>query len=513
MDVLKKRFICFIMIGLLSACSRSKMEPNRPSGPFPNDRNDLGVDGGGDFPTDWLEDGNDGLAGRDDGLGSGGQPGQPAPYSDPSASRRPTTDCPLIAGSQGQPGYRPAAPTHTGLDDIIPFPVGEGVRVPRTQQGPPTAPISPCEQAARGGQPPVAHPPIAAPAPAPLPQLVKVLFVVDKSFYNQRSDRDGGLRTHFVRAIYDAHKAEGWYSWGLIAFEGDDAPGDEAEFHTCQRNRSRCSGDPIFTTNHRIVENAISFIQIGLDEGLQIRYKKALDLTEKIIKEDLEQPTQGGSHYAVFFITGSSFRDGEYGYNHRDRDGQRFPADRLQRLYNKVGEIVNLTHQGYNNLVTFSTVYYGIEHRANHYLDRHGGSRNPDPPAIDPRVVLQEMAKYGNGRYISIENNAPLIPSVGYVAPPTDQPNAYAAAPPAYQPTSPYGLDVTRNPNTLPRDNTFSDTNIPVTPGFRRGWLEAQNKPESGIDWNAPSVLDHPLERKDEPLVQWRYNFRRDQNN
>lgn len=494
----------------MSACSKSRIEPNRQQAPFPNDRDN--PRGGGDFPTDWLEGGNDEPGGGNDGLGSQGQPSQP---TDPSAPRGPRIDCPLAAGQAGLA----TTTRRTALDDILPFSTDEPLHPPAGTPQRSPAVGSPCYQ---GTQPPAGQaagsvPVLRPPAPPPQPQLVKVLFVVDKSFFNQISDRDGSLRTHFVRSIYDAHKNEGWYSYGMIFFEGDDAPGDEAEFHTCRRhNRSRCDGDPIFTTNHQIVGNAINFIQIGIDEGLQIRYRKALDFTEEIIKEDLEQPTQGGSHYAVFFMTGSSFRDGEYGYGHTDRNGQRFPADRLQRLYNKVQSIVGLGRRGYNNMVTFSTVYYGIEHHAGHYRedDRGVRTRNPDPPTIDPRVVLQEMARYGSGRYINIENNTPLTtPSVGnYTAPSTDQQNAYAIAPPAYPQQPPYNLDVTRNPNTLSRDNTFSETNIPTSTGFRVRWLEALERPQSGINWTAPSALGNPLEREDEPLVQWKYNFQRDRN-
>ena len=117
----KKGLLFFIIIGFMSACSKSRMEPNRQQVPFPNDRDGPGG-GGENFPDDWFGD-NDKPEGGNDGLGSQGQPSQP---TDPSVSGRPRIDCPLAAGQAGLA----TTTRRTALDDILPFSTDEPLHPP-----------------------------------------------------------------------------------------------------------------------------------------------------------------------------------------------------------------------------------------------------------------------------------------------------------------------------------------------------------------------------------------------
>ena len=389
MNIFQKTLLFPVLIILLSGCSGSKMETQPPESPFPHDIDEVLVDGRGGDPSEDLFARDSAVGSRRTSTGTGG----PAPATDrtqpPPASASDTSPC-----EAGQLGTREPPPTapgessvrRTDLEEIIP----ETIEVPDTEC-PLAGRPDPSHQGHVADRSSGGATPQSQVAPVDAPHLVKVLFVVDKTWYNQQMDTDASLRISIVRSIYEAHQNEGWYSWGLITFEGDEARGDPVKAHITNRR----GNDPIFTSNRQIVESAIREIQIDVDEGWMVFYKKALDMVKKTIRDDLERPTQGGSHYAVIFIAGTSPRDEEYG----GLPHHNYNSEKLASLDNDIRDIVNLGQRGYNNRVTFSTVYYGIEHRAGHYLEYDGGgTRNPNPKRIDPRLILERMARNGGRR-------------------------------------------------------------------------------------------------------------------
>lgn len=126
------------------------------------------------------------------------------------------------------------------LDDILPFPDQEAFLIAQVK------PKDHLQVAFKFHVDPNMH------------QLVKVLFVVDKSEFNRTNDIDRHICTHFVREIYDVHKGESWYSWSLITFEGEEAEGDSLEYQVSRTCPEWSFGYgyscecPIFTTSHKL---------------------------------------------------------------------------------------------------------------------------------------------------------------------------------------------------------------------------------------------------------------------
>ena len=217
----------------------------------------------------------------------------------------------------------------------------------------------------------------------------KILFVVDKSrWQNYKYDPVGQTRLHYIRNYYQERENSGW-SWGLIAF------------HSINRaypliRHPRKGNQPVFTANNNTFRQALNVLANIPDEdpedatrdpqrvGTQYGYSKALNLVKDTIKHDLENDIQHNSNYYVYFIAGARPR-GDLEHRYEDR------------IFKKVREIVNLRP----GKIRFSTVYYGadVDTASRHrYTSRTG----PIYPDRDVKSVLKHMAKIVRGDFFEL---------------------------------------------------------------------------------------------------------------
>ena len=230
----------------------------------------------------------------------------------------------------------------------------------------------------------------------PVPTQTKIVFVVDKGGHNyvptefapNGNDHQKATRTHHVRQFFEDHRDNGWYSWSIITFKGRS--GGWRGFATPSISHDN---KPIFTKDHNLVTQAINNLSIQPD-GLQeegdrdhgkIQYGEALDLAERLIRDDIRKQTDD-AYYLVFFISGAST-------NERALQN-RFSFD--EYLFPEVEDIVNLKP----GRVFFSTAYYGWGHRFGHTYEN--GRANPD--ILNVTEILQEMADVGNGQFFNLRN-------------------------------------------------------------------------------------------------------------
>lgn len=199
----------------------------------------------------------------------------------------------------------------------------------------------------------------------PLDHPTRVLFIVDKSAHNWHSDHRVEKRRDSIRRFFETNKDNGWYSWGMITFQGDQA---RSEIF-----RKDSGSDPVFTKDLSLVDRAINSLTYDAYEGGDVGYQDALSLAKKAIRDDLRQFPREEADYKIFFITGA--RPTDYN-NYND-------------LQEDVREIVNLEI----NKVSLSTVYYGLERE--HRFGRHG--------QIGVKDILKTMAYVGRGGYTEIQ--------------------------------------------------------------------------------------------------------------
>ena len=323
-----------------------------------------------------------------------------------------------LAPSIPKPPARPSAPPPSARRPVRPAPHPVLTPRPIPEVGCPTCPLAPtvvdrppCHPVCPQPPPPVVntHPPCQPVCPEPSDCNVdvvtssptgyvgtKIVFVVDKGSHNYipTENADGGndpqklTRVHHIHQFVEDHRDSG-FSWSMITFYGRERGWKGfARAYISSDERGR---QPIFTEDYNVISQAIEDLSArpdgprreNRDHG-KIQYGDALQLTEKLIKEDIER--QDDAYYLVFFIAGESPRGHQ----------ERYPFD--QYIYKEVEDIVSLKPER----VFLSTGYYGWNHLLEHtYID---GSENPNVPNVTG--ILQYMASLGNGQFFHLENIA-----------------------------------------------------------------------------------------------------------
>ena len=226
------------------------------------------------------------------------------------------------------------------------------------------------------------------------PQM-KIVFVVDKGSHNyiptksspSGNDSYRATRVHHVREFFNSHRNR-QFAWGVITFQG--ASGGREGYANAYIYRDNKDDRPIFTGDYNLIAQAINKLSTQpdgsekeRDNNGQTQYGKALDLTKKLIEEDLDRNEDADNAiYLVYFISGQA---------PSNRYNDRYPLDEYD--YDKVEEIVGLKP----GKVFFSTAYYGWAHLAAE-PDRNAN------PGLDVVDILQEMASIGNGRFFNLTN-------------------------------------------------------------------------------------------------------------
>ena len=207
----------------------------------------------------------------------------------------------------------------------------------------------------------------------------KVVFVVDTSSHNFRpshpyvrvgSDLNAQMRMHFIRQFVDERWRSGWFAWSMITFLGTDSSRRGQASAIINSGRA---DRPVFTKSYSDISQAINRLE-GADGGRdKTNYKRALELTERLIKRDSEL-WQDDIYYQIFFITGT--RPWDSSYNR---------VDKLHNLYEYIRKIVSIRP----GRVFLSTAYYGLQHNI----------QNADPNIPNVVDVLRGMAEAGRGDF------------------------------------------------------------------------------------------------------------------
>ena len=445
---LLKHILLTLLVCLTFGCSGSKMEPINED-PFLESGEDGRLSLDGDDSDKRLSLDSD---------GSGGNQGERLRLADDIPAPPPAAAKPQAAAAN--PAERSVAgsgcPTPTCPPAVQANPCQPNCPQPQSQaqpQGQPQAQspiqtqphlVGPCTTPQGGLSP-------GMPYSEFVPKETKIVFVVDKGMHNrlptpyasEGNDRYGATRIHHIRQFFEDHKDHGWFSWSVITFVGR-LRGWEGDA-TAYISRDDDGHQPFFTKDHNVVMQAIDKLspsvtpdgseEEGVDSG-KIQYGAALELTKKLIKDDLREQTDD-VYYQVFFISGMSPTDAQH---------ERWPfEDYDHRILN---EIVNIKP----GRVFFFTAYYGWHHEGQHRLG-HGG-RNPDFPTVIE--ILEEMANIGgNDELIYLTNIA-------------GQPSLYSQSNIGTQQVHPCQQTAATNP---------CDTTVPVM---------------GGIDPNAPTLLHLP---------------------
>ena len=207
----------------------------------------------------------------------------------------------------------------------------------------------------------------------------KVVFVVDTSSHNYRpsqpyvkigSDLNAQIRMHFIRQFVEERWKSGWFAWSMITFLGTDS---SRRGHATAPINSGRPDRPVFTKSYENISAAIDRLETADGGREKTNYKRALELTKRLIEMD-SGLWQDDVYYQVFFITGT--RPWDSSYNR---------VDKVDNLYEDIREIVNIRP----GRVFLSTAYYGLQHNIQ--------NQNPNIPNV--LDVLKGMAEAGHGEF------------------------------------------------------------------------------------------------------------------
>lgn len=357
MNLLKKVLLTLIVC-LISGCSGSKMEPI-------DDQGTLLEESGEGLILDDEKEGEGGLTLDDDvpnmPVGRSPNPVKPTPL-------KPSRSIP-----EAPPAVVPAQP----LPETPVFETPTEPRCPTCPQAPPVVAQPPCHR-------PACHPQTArrsSPTPRAANDIIqtKVVFVVDTSSHNYRpshpyvrigSDLNAQIRTHFIRQFVEERWRSGWFAWSMITFLGTDS---SRRAHAVAPINAGRPDRPVFTKSYENISAAINRLETADGGREKTNYKRALELTKRLIEMDSEL-WHDDVYYQIFFITGTRPWDSSY-----DR------VDELDNLYENVREIINIRP----GRVFLSTAYYGLQHNIQ--------NQNPSIPNVAD--VLKGMAEAGDGDF------------------------------------------------------------------------------------------------------------------
>ncbi len=229
------------------------------------------------------------------------------------------------------------------------------------------------------------------------PVEIKVVFIVDKGSHNyistdlapEGNDRFALTRTYHVRQLFEDYKENECFSWSMITFRGE--AGGRRGIATASIFDDTAI-DPVFTRDHSIVNQAINNLYYTTDNHSnagKIQYGEALQLTRRLIRDDLEQTDN--TYYFVFFITGAAPSDRFF--------PTYYPLD--EYLYRDIENIVNIKPER----TFFSTAYYGTNHLTEYTYDSYG-SEGPNIPNVI--TILQNMANIGKGQFFNLTEGETL---------------------------------------------------------------------------------------------------------
>lgn len=297
------------------------------------------------------------------------------------------------------PSPRLPIPPITG-QQLPPF---QDQRLPRIPVQPhcPCIQPSPCQQAGT-------HP-YTAP-------YTKVLFIVDKSrWQNDKYDSGAEIRMNYVHQYYEERRQSGW-SWGIIAFsdkyEGLYPFKGSIVWPLILSHRDK--DHPAFTDDYQRIHRAINNIglmeDVGKDVGTGYSYQEPLALAKRTIERDIERSSSDANYHVIFMA--SAVPKGDH-HNDGVEGGLEW------RIFEKIDDILELSP----NRVSLSTVYYG-ENRdpATRHTRGEDGSLNPSAygtRTVEPynaRTVLQAMAERGHGFYDEVLTSS--RPAASYTQPP-----------------------------------------------------------------------------------------------
>ncbi len=193
----------------------------------------------------------------------------------------------------------------------------------------------------------------------------KILFVIDKSGSNGNNDPNDIRRGDNIQRFLDQFRADQYYRWGLISFNGDEANSYIID---------PVSGSPAFGDSNQM-QTAINTYRNDPDNG-QTPYLTALGIAKQTIEADMITNPQEDSVYNIFFMSDGRPTDGPTDYV------QNSPTDPYVRA---VRDIISIAP----NRIFLSTAFY-------------------TPGAADTVIEalgLRYLAEAGGGSFTNMENN------------------------------------------------------------------------------------------------------------
>ena len=154
----------------------------------------------------------------------------------------------------------------------------------------------------------------------------KMLFVLDKTKSNKKSDPNGNVRTQGLKSFIQKHQAEHIH-YGLIHFNSQPA------------SLSVQYDIPVFTPSAQKINELLDQLQSQPDKGKE-DYLSILSLIEKTLRYDIQISSTPLVDYHIFYISDGS-------YSESQAEGERMFVQGIQRL---VRQMPN---------VQVHTVYYG----------------------------------------------------------------------------------------------------------------------------------------------------------
>ena len=237
--------------------------------------------------------------------------------------------------------------------------------------------------------------PVECPSAASFHQN-KVLFVIDKTRTNKKSDPGGSLREKGVKHFIENHKGQNM-SFSFIAFS--TKPSSPLTVHNI----------PVFKSNAEEIDSAVQSVFSLKDEGKK-NYSELFPWIQKTIENDIRLGESLLSDYFIIFISDgypavsaesqNQFIQNMNAFSQRYRNvsiNSAYYGDYKNRRAGGLGQAFSrLTNTAFNTFVLLQTGVF-MPMMA---VPPAGGESIPAETASDDTLFVQSVSENGRGRYL-----------------------------------------------------------------------------------------------------------------